>query len=233
MTNRLLNMFRYGKGLAKSFAHDFGVAFKKSHADLRFISWWKGEAVAKEIMLKRVWQTIEPHIVPIEKVTEHAKYKELVKAVEELAPKAGIKTPEIFVIRGKNFIKAVRNKGIVISEDELAKNTIPELRALMGHELKHIAHGDTERLFGSRNQQIERTADAFSARLTGDPESLMSAISKMGDENIRGNRLYPSIRSRILHLQKIARGEQTAAMTHVERVEAERAISAVRPKHLH
>ena len=70
----------------------------------------------------------------------------LVQTVEELAQRAGVKTPEVAIYPGQAnafATGAFRNHALVaVSTDIMGQMTKEELRAVLGHEMSHVANGD-------------------------------------------------------------------------------------------
>jgi heat shock protein HtpX len=70
----------------------------------------------------------------------------LVSTVEELARNANIKTPEVAIYQGSANAFATcafKNSAIVaVSTDIMSQMTKEELRAVLGHEVSHVANGD-------------------------------------------------------------------------------------------
>ena len=70
----------------------------------------------------------------------------LVQTVEELAMRANIKTPEVAVYPGAPnafATGAFKNSALVaVSDQIMAQMSKEELRAVLGHEMSHVANGD-------------------------------------------------------------------------------------------
>ncbi len=70
----------------------------------------------------------------------------LVDTVEDLARRANIKTPEVAIYQGAAnafATGAFKNSALVaVSTDIIAQMTKEELRAVLGHEISHVANGD-------------------------------------------------------------------------------------------
>lgn len=70
----------------------------------------------------------------------------LVSTVEELARNANIKTPEVAIYQGSAnafATGAFKNSALVaVSTDIISQMTKEELRAVLGHEVSHVANGD-------------------------------------------------------------------------------------------
>ena len=70
----------------------------------------------------------------------------LVDTVASLAASAGVKTPEVAVYKGSAnafATGAFRNAALVaVSTDIMRQMTKEELRAVLGHEMSHVANGD-------------------------------------------------------------------------------------------
>jgi heat shock protein HtpX len=78
--------------------------------------------------------------------TEGEAERWLVSTVEDLARRANIKTPEVAIYHGSAnafATGAFKNSALVaVSTDITAQMTKEELRAVLGHEISHIANGD-------------------------------------------------------------------------------------------
>ena len=70
----------------------------------------------------------------------------LVATVEDLARQAGVKTPEVAIYPGAAnafATGAFKNSALVaVSTDIMGQMTKEELRAVLGHEMSHVANGD-------------------------------------------------------------------------------------------
>ena len=70
----------------------------------------------------------------------------LVSTVEDLALRAGVKTPEVAIYRGAAnafATGAFKNSALVaVSTDIMRQMSKEELRAVLGHEMSHVANGD-------------------------------------------------------------------------------------------
>ena len=78
--------------------------------------------------------------------TEGETERWLVATVDDLARRAGIKTPEVAIYPGAAnafATGAFRNSALVaVSTDILGQMSKEELRAVLGHEMSHVANGD-------------------------------------------------------------------------------------------
>ena len=78
--------------------------------------------------------------------TENEQTRWLVATVEDLARRANIKTPEVAIYEGAAnafATGAFKNSALVaVSSDIMAQMTKEELRAVLGHEISHVANGD-------------------------------------------------------------------------------------------
>lgn len=70
----------------------------------------------------------------------------LVETVQDLARRANVKTPEVAIYEGAAnafATGAFRNRALVaVSTDIMAQMSREELRAVLGHEMSHVANGD-------------------------------------------------------------------------------------------
>ena len=78
--------------------------------------------------------------------TEGEAERWLVATVESLARQAGVKTPEVAIYPGAAnafATGAFKNSALVaVSTDIMGQMTREELRAVLGHEMSHVANGD-------------------------------------------------------------------------------------------
>ena len=78
--------------------------------------------------------------------TEGEAERWLVATVEDLARQAGIRTPEVAIYPGAAnafATGAFKNSALVaVSTDIMGQMTKEELRAVLGHEMSHVANGD-------------------------------------------------------------------------------------------
>ena len=78
--------------------------------------------------------------------TEGAAERWLVETVRELAERANLKMPEVAVYHGEAnafATGAFRNSALVAVSDSIIRQmTKDELRAVLGHEMSHVANGD-------------------------------------------------------------------------------------------
>ena len=78
--------------------------------------------------------------------TEGEAERWLVATVEDLARQAGVRTPEVAVYPGAAnafATGAFKNSALVaVSTDIMGQMTKEELRAVLGHEMSHVANGD-------------------------------------------------------------------------------------------
>ena len=78
--------------------------------------------------------------------TEGEAERWLVATVEDLARQAGVKTPEVAIYSGAAnafATGAFKNSALVaVSTDIMGQMTKEELRAVLGHEMSHVANGD-------------------------------------------------------------------------------------------
>jgi heat shock protein HtpX len=78
--------------------------------------------------------------------TEGEAERWLVATVEDLARRAGVKTPEVAIYEGAAnafATGAFKNSALVaVSTDIMRQMTKEELRAVLGHEISHVANGD-------------------------------------------------------------------------------------------
>lgn len=91
----------------------------------------------------------------------------LVATVEDLARRANLKTPEVAIYHGSAnafATGAFRNSALVAVSDEImGQMSKEELRAVLGHEMSHVANGDMVTM--SLLQGVLNTFVIFGARL--------------------------------------------------------------------
>jgi len=116
--------------------------------------------------------------------TEGAQEAWLVRTVEELATRANIATPEVAVYPGAAnafATGAFRNHALVaVSTDIMGQMTKEELRAVLGHEISHVANGDMVTL-----TLIQGVLNAFVIFFSRIIASVLSSSGK--GENRRSN----------------------------------------------
>jgi Zn-dependent protease with chaperone function len=93
----------------------------------------------------------------------------LVAAVEKLARQAGVRTPEVAIYSGAPNAFATgasKNKALVaVSDGLLSAMSRPQVEAVLGHELAHVANGDMVTL--TLVQGVLNTFVLFFSRLVG------------------------------------------------------------------
>ena len=111
----------------------------------------------------------------------------LVQTVRQLAERAQVGMPEVAVYESPELnafaTGASRNSSLVaVSSGLLKRMTRPEIEAVLGHELSHVANGDMVTL--TLLQGVLNTFVFFFSRLIGG--LIDSALSNNRDENRRG-----------------------------------------------
>lgn len=112
----------------------------------------------------------------------------LVRTVEDLARRANLKTPEVAIYHGSAnafATGAFRNSALVaVSDGIMQQMTKEELRAVLGHEMSHVANGDMVTM--CLLQGILNTFVIFVSRIAA------SLLSSRGDSRERrsGGALY-------------------------------------------
>lgn len=108
----------------------------------------------------------------------------LVQTVTELAQRAGVKTPEVAIYPGAAnafATGAFRNHALVaVSTDIMGQMTKEELRAVLGHEMSHVANGDMVTL-----TLVQGVLNAFVIFFSRVAASVLSGSGR--GENRRGN----------------------------------------------
>ena len=108
----------------------------------------------------------------------------LVATVEDLARRANVKTPEVAVYEGPAnafATGAFKNSALVaVSTDIMRQMTKEELRAVLGHEMSHVANGDMVTL-----TLVQGVLNAFVIVVSRVLASVLSNVGK--GENRRSN----------------------------------------------
>ena len=112
----------------------------------------------------------------------------LVATVEDLARRANIKTPEVAIYPGQAnafATGAFKNSALVaVSTDIMRQMTKEELRAVLGHEMSHVANGDMVTM--SLMQGVLNAFVIFFSRLLAS----IVASGGRGESRRRGGALY-------------------------------------------
>ena len=107
----------------------------------------------------------------------------LVRTVEDLARRANLKTPEVAIYHGSAnafATGAFRNSALVaVSDGIMQQMTKEELRAVLGHEMSHVANGDMVTM--CLLQGILNTFVLFISRIAA------SLLAERSNGNRRGN----------------------------------------------
>ena len=110
----------------------------------------------------------------------------LVTTIEDLARRANVKTPEVAIYRGSAnafATGAFRNGALVaVSTDIMRQMTKEELRAVLGHEMSHVANGDMVTMCLA--QGVINVFVLFFSRVAA------SIIARGGNSNSRSQRSY-------------------------------------------
>ena len=117
--------------------------------------------------------------------TEGEAERWLVATVEDLARQAGIKTPEVAIYPGAAnafATGAFKNSALVaVSTDIMGQMTKEELRAVLGHEMSHVANGDMVTL-----TLVQGVLNAFVIVISRVLASVIANAGK-GEDNRRNN----------------------------------------------
>ena len=117
--------------------------------------------------------------------TEGEAERWLVATVEDLARQAGVKTPEVAIYPGAAnafATGAFKNSALVaVSTDIMGQMTKEELRAVLGHEMSHVANGDMVTL-----TLVQGVLNAFVIVISRVLASVLSNAGK-GEGNRRNN----------------------------------------------
>ena len=120
--------------------------------------------------------------------TEGEAERWLVSTVEDLARRANVKTPEVAIYPGQAnafATGAFKNSALVaVSTDILQQMTKEELRAVLGHEMSHVANGDMVTL--TLVQGVLNVFVIFFSRVLAS----IVASGGRGDSRRRGGGLY-------------------------------------------
>ena len=117
--------------------------------------------------------------------TEGEAERWLVATVEDLARQAGVKTPEVAIYPGAAnafATGAFKNSALVaVSTDIMGQMTKEELRAVLGHEMSHVANGDMVTL-----SLVQGVLNAFVIVISRVLASVLANAGK-GEGNRRNN----------------------------------------------
>ncbi len=114
----------------------------------------------------------------------------LVQTVEELARKANVKTPEVAIYRGSAnafATGAFKNSALVaVSTDIMEQMSRDELKAVLGHEMSHVANGDMVTL--TLVQGVLNACVLFLSRVIG--MLVANAMSDKGERRRGSSGMY-------------------------------------------
>ena len=117
--------------------------------------------------------------------TEGEAERWLVQTVRELADRANLKMPEVAVYHGEAnafATGAFRNSALVAVSDAIIRQmTKDELRAVLGHEMSHVANGDMVTM--TLLQGVLNACVIFLSRVVA---FLVSSMGQRGDDRRRG-----------------------------------------------
>ncbi len=120
--------------------------------------------------------------------TEGEAERWLVSTVEDLARRANVKTPEVAIYPGQAnafATGAFKNSALVaVSTDIMQQMTKEELRAVLGHEMSHVANGDMVTL-----TLVQGVLNAFVIFFSRVLASIVASGGR-GDSRRRGGGLY-------------------------------------------
>ena len=120
--------------------------------------------------------------------TEGEAERWLVSTVEDLARRANVKTPEVAIYPGQAnafATGAFKNSALVaVSTDIMQQMTKEELRAVLGHEMSHVANGDMVTL-----TLVQGVLNAFVIFFSRVLASIIASGGR-GDSRRRGGGLY-------------------------------------------
>ena len=120
--------------------------------------------------------------------TEGEAERWLVSTVEDLARRANVKTPEVAIYPGQAnafATGAFKNSALVaVSTDIMQQMTKEELRAVLGHEMSHVANGDMATL-----TLVQGVLNAFVIFFSRVLASIIASGGR-GDSRRRGGGLY-------------------------------------------
>ena len=120
--------------------------------------------------------------------TEGEAERWLVATVEDLARRAGVKTPEVAIYPGAAnafATGAFKNSALVaVSTDIMGQMSKEELRAVLGHEMSHVANGDMVTL-----TLVQGVLNAFVIVLSRVLASIVASSSK-GESRRSNGGLY-------------------------------------------
>ncbi len=118
--------------------------------------------------------------------TEGEAERWLVSTVEDLARRANLKTPEVAIYPGAAnafATGAFKNSALVaVSTDIMGQMSKEELRAVLGHEMSHVANGDMVTM--GLTQGVVNTFVIFFSHITA--QIIQGAMSGKNDRRGRG-----------------------------------------------
>jgi heat shock protein HtpX len=162
-----------------------------------FISFWKPRRISKEFLEPRLLET------PVE----------LRESVDRLASRAGIVSPEVWLIDSglpsAFTVKANHRYSVAVSVGLLESMDDKETEASIAHEIAHLKNNDFTVRFLATLAKValftrplsyliepavyrarEFLADTTAANLIGGPDALISALSKLKDSSVAASSLF-------------------------------------------
>jgi Zn-dependent protease with chaperone function len=183
-------------------------------AKLKFTELWHGGIAARELAAAKFLRDNASPLLEVDYVAILPRYQQFVSDVRDLASKAELPMPKISVLLGYGG-EQLQGSPAMLTSDQMVVPEVAffafdskELRAIAGHELGHVKNGDmfkSPTIFPRRRHHEEYAADAFSSRITDDPDSMISFLRKIGidSRNTSDSLAHPRVANRIKRLEEL------------------------------
>lgn len=173
---------------------------------------FKGKVALNNRRVNRLTEVFKSTLVERALLSANQKFIQLESDVAQMAARLGRAPPEILVTTHPIGIMALSEKCLFVSQAELETCTSEQLKAVVGHELAHIARGDHLHLARPPNHTQELAADRLGVELSGEPDAMVSWLERIAKEDpiaAQGNQVYPPISKRIEEILKSRRSNST------------------------
>lgn len=170
-------------------------------AKLKLTELWSGDIAAREMAAAQYLRDMSSRIRTPEYAAKLPGYKQFLSDLRELSAQAMLPTPYVHVISGGGCPGMITRDKLIMPELMFFACDAKKLKAIIGHELGHVANGDLNTapfIIPRRTHREEYAADKFGAKLTNDPDSLIDIIKTI-------NSKQNSIRDRISHPKPVDR----------------------------